>query len=63
MGRRRYGPGSMAPVLLPEGGKIAARLQNWGIPLSDGKRVINARAEIVGKHVHCSKKIFCSVVA
>ena len=42
-------PGSMAPVLVPEGGKIAVRLQNWGIPLSEGKRAINARAETVCK--------------
>ena len=46
-------PGADAPVLVAEGAKIRVCLQNWGIPVINGKRAINARAETV-----CERPLF-----
>ncbi len=46
-------PGTDSPVLVAEGAKIRVCLQNWGIPVINGKRAINARAETV-----CERPLF-----
>jgi len=38
-------PGTRLPVLVPGTGKAEITLMDWGIPLSSGKLLINARAE------------------
>lgn len=43
-------PGDLAPVLVGEGAKIAARLMRWGYPNPRGKGlIVNARAESAGE--------------
>ena len=50
-------PGMEAPVFVAKDGQVKICFQRWGIPVSSGRIVINARAETV-----CERPLFKDAV-